>query len=156
MHSRGVSVSRSVRYAAAVVAVAPLGLLLWPAARAAANHPSAFTDQLFDPAEIVLEAGESTTLIADEAQVPIFDGDPTEMWLYNGSFPGPVIRQIASDAGPAPVTVNVTNNLDGKGPLTLHHHGNHSTPTNDGRPHNDALVLDAEIPEGETRAYEFE
>ncbi len=147
--------SGAVRWTAAMVVVLPLLLLVGPTLSASADH-TPFERPLFIAPEIVVEAGDSVDLVANEAQVQLFDGRPTEMWLYNGTFPGPTIRQIASVAGPAPVTVNLRNALEGKGPLTLHHHGNHSTPTNDGRSHNDVHVPDALIPEGTARSYVFE
>ncbi|MGF1667725.1 MAG: multicopper oxidase domain-containing protein [Acidimicrobiia bacterium] len=147
--------SVSVRWVAAILVVLPLWLLAGPTLEASADH-TPFDRPLFIAPEIVLEAGERANLVADEAQVQVLDGELTEMWLYNGTFPGPTIRQVASDAGPAPVTVNLRNALEGKGPLTLHHHGNHSTPANDGRSHNDIYVPDALIPQGADRDYVFE
>jgi spore coat protein A, manganese oxidase len=154
MQLRRVS-SVSVRWGAAVLVMLPLWLLVGPTQQASADH-TPFDRPLFIAPEIVVEAGDRVQLVADEAQVQVLDGGPTEMWLYNGTFPGPTIRQIASATGPAPVTVNLRNALEGKGPLTLHHHGNHSTPTNDGRSHNDIYVPDALIPQGADRDYVFE
>ena len=60
-----------------------------------------------------------------EACVPILDGQCTNMWTYGGTYPGLTIRR------PTGQTTNVTftNNLNpAAGELTIHNHGNHSTP----------------------------
>ena len=68
------------------------------------------------------------------------------MWTYGGTYPGLTIRR------PTGQTTNVTfsNNLDpAVGALTVHNHGNHSSPENDGRP-NEFL-----IETGESRTYTY-
>ena len=68
------------------------------------------------------------------------------MWTYGGTYPGLTIRR------PTGQTTNVTftNNLDpAAGELTVHNHGNHSSPENDGQP-DDFL-----IPTGGSRTYTY-
>ena len=75
--------------------------------------------------------GSNITLTARLADVQILPGAKTRMWTYNGTFPGPTIRR------PTGQTTHVTlvNDLPAEaGELTLHNHGNHSTPENDGQP----------------------
>jgi spore coat protein A len=79
-----------------------------------------------------------------ETCVQILDGPCTNMWTYHGTFPGPTLRR------PTGQTTNVTftNNLDpAAGELTVHNHGNHSSPENDGQPE------DFLIATGESRTY---
>ncbi len=82
----------------------------------------------------------------DEGCVPILDGPCTNMWTYGGTYPGLTIRR------PTGQTTNVTftNNLDpAAGALTVHNHGNHSSPENDGQPE------DFLIGTGESRTYTY-
>jgi FtsP/CotA-like multicopper oxidase with cupredoxin domain len=82
----------------------------------------------------------------NEGCVPILDGPCTNMWTYAGTYPGLTIRR------PTGQTTNVTftNNLDAAaGALTVHNHGNHSSPENDGQP-NDFLIAT-----GESRTYTY-
>jgi FtsP/CotA-like multicopper oxidase with cupredoxin domain len=79
--------------------------------------------------------GSNITLTAKLADVQILPGAKTRMWTYNGTFPGPTIRRPTGQT----TTVTLVNNLPvASGELTLHNHGNHSTPENDGQP--DALL----------------
>jgi spore coat protein A len=81
-----------------------------------------------------------------ETCVQILDGPCTNMWTYRGTYPGLTIRR------PTGQTTNVTftNNLDpAAGALTVHNHGNHSSPENDGQP-DDFL-----IGTGESRTYTY-
>ncbi len=121
------------RWLAAVAGMAA-ALLLYPMTTASATH-TAFSNALVIPPEIVVGLGGTVELVADEASVPILAGQTTDMWTFNGTFPGPTIRQQASATGPAPITVKVTNQLDTAGAITVHNHGNHSEPRYDGRPH---------------------
>jgi FtsP/CotA-like multicopper oxidase with cupredoxin domain len=90
--------------------------------------------------------GANITLVAAEADVDILGGPPTRMWTYNGSFPGPTIRRPTG----AVTQVTVVHNLPAAvGDLTLHNHGNHSTPENDGHP------ADYLIPPGTSRTYTY-
>jgi FtsP/CotA-like multicopper oxidase with cupredoxin domain/Ca2+-binding RTX toxin-like protein len=120
--------------ALAVLTVAPV---------AEANHPAPFAKPLNIPSGLT---GSSITLTAQESNVPIFDGTPTRMWTYNGTFPGPTIRQTTGQ----PTQVTLVNNLSAAGNLTLHNHGNHSAPQYDGQPHSFL------VPPGGSRTYLYE
>ncbi|MGE5156175.1 MAG: multicopper oxidase family protein [Betaproteobacteria bacterium] len=75
--------------------------------------------------------GADITLTAKLADVQILPGARTRMWTYNGTFPGPTIRRPTGQT----TKVTLVNTLPAAaGDLTLHNHGNHSTPENDGQP----------------------
>ncbi len=101
------------------------------AGAAAASHSSAssaFSRPLVIPPVVT---DSNITLTAAETDVQILPGAKTRMWTYNGSFPGPTIRRPTGQT----TTVKGVNNLpSAAGSLTLHHHGNHSSPENDGHP----------------------
>jgi spore coat protein A len=68
------------------------------------------------------------------------------MWTYGGTYPGLTIRRPTGQM----THVTFTNNLDpGAGALTVHNHGNHSSPENDGQPE------DFLIGTGESRTYTY-
>ncbi len=95
-----------------------------------ANRALSFSNPLVVPPVIT---GTNISLTATLANVQILDGAPTQMWTYNGVFPGPTIHQTTG------TTTNVTlsNNLPSSaGSLTLHHHGSHSTGESDGQADN--------------------
>jgi spore coat protein A, manganese oxidase len=95
---------------------------------AGANHPGPFLKPLAIPQTLT---GSDITLTAQEADVPIFAGTPTRMWTYNGTFPGPMIRRPTGAA----TRVRLDNALPAAvGSLSLHNHGNHSSPESDGQP----------------------
>ena len=88
-----------------------------------------FSTPLFIPTQVT---GASIDMSIDEACIQILAGPCTNMWTYGGTFPGPTIRR------PTGQTTDITfnHNLDASaGPLTVHHHGNHSSPEHDGQPH---------------------
>jgi len=90
----------------------------------------AFTRPLIVPKVLT---GPNITLTAKLAEVQILPGTKTKMWTYNGTFPGPTIRRPTGQT----TTVTLVNDLPAEaGDLTLHNHGNHSTPENDGQPDN--------------------
>ena len=62
------------------------------------------------------------------AQKEIFPGLQTQVWGYNGSFPGPTIRARAGRN----VVVKQTNNLQVE--ATVHLHGGHVPASSDGHP----------------------
>ncbi len=65
----------------------------------------------------------------DEACVQILDGPCTYMWTYGGTYPGLSIRRPTGQT----TRVTFTNNLDPiAGGLTVHNHGNHTSPIDDG------------------------
>src|SRR3990172_1635356 len=88
-----------------------------------------FTTPLYAPPVLT---SANLNISIDEACIQVLPTGPcTNMWTYDGTFPGPTIRR------PTGQTTNVTftNNLDpAAGDMTVHNHGNHSSPENDGRP----------------------
>lgn len=118
--------NRASRAAFALPLIAATVALL-AAGGAGAEHGTAFTRPLFIPPVLT---GPDVALTAREADVQILDGQPTRMWTYNGTFPGPTIRATTGQ----PTNVTLTNSLPAAGSLTLHNHGNHSSPENDGQP----------------------
>jgi FtsP/CotA-like multicopper oxidase with cupredoxin domain len=87
------------------------------------------------------------TISMEEACIQIRPGPCTNMWTYGGTFPGPTIRRPTGE----PTYVTFTNNLPATaGEMTVHHHGNHSSPENDGQPHHHL------IPAGQSLMYTYE
>ncbi len=107
-----------------------------------AGHGTAFTRPLFIPPVLT---GQNISLTAREADVQILNGEATRMWTYNGTFPGPTIRATSGQ----PTNVTLTNSLPAAGALSLHNHGNHSTPANDGQP--DSFL----IAPGQSKTYAY-
>jgi FtsP/CotA-like multicopper oxidase with cupredoxin domain len=94
----------------------------------AAAGPGDFRSPLRTPPVLT---GSHITLVAKEALVQVLPGTPTRMWTFNGVFPGPVIRRPSGK----PVRVTVKHRLPASaGTLTIHHHGAHATPSEDGQP----------------------
>ena len=54
----------------------------------------------------------------------------TEVWGYNGIYPGPTIKQVEND--PVPMVVKMTNTLPN--PTSTHLHGSPTQPAHDGHP----------------------
>jgi FtsP/CotA-like multicopper oxidase with cupredoxin domain len=80
--------------------------------------------------------GSHVTLVAKEALVQLVPGMPTRMWTFNGTFPGPIIRRPSG----TPTRVTVKHRLPKKaGTLTIHHHGAHSVPGEDGQPERNVI-----------------
>ena len=124
----------------AIAAVALLGGLVFAAPAGAAG----FTDPL--PIPQVLDADE-ITIHAAKTLVPILPGAPTEMWTFNGTFPGPTIRRQAGET----TKINFVNDLPSDtGALTIHNHGEHATSADDGQP-DDELIQP-----GQTRPYTYD
>lgn len=66
-----------------------------------------------------------------EAPIQILPGNPTRMWTYGGTFPGPTIRRPAGKR----TKITFVNKLPPKaGHLTTHLHGGHNRATFDGQP----------------------
>jgi spore coat protein A len=81
--------------------------------------------------------GDHVTLVAREALVQALPGVPTRMWTFNGSFPGPLIRRTSG----RPLRVTVQHRLPASvGSLTIHHHGSHSAPPEDGQPERNVIA----------------
>jgi FtsP/CotA-like multicopper oxidase with cupredoxin domain len=86
------------------------------------------------------------TLVAREALVQLTPGAPSRMWTFNGAFPGPLIRRPSG----RPTLVTVQHRLPKSvGTLTIHHHGAHATPGEDGQPETNV------IPPGGQRTYTY-
>jgi FtsP/CotA-like multicopper oxidase with cupredoxin domain len=110
---------------------------------APANHPAPFVSPLAFPPALT---ASDITLTAQVAPVQIFSGAPTQMWTYNGTFPGPTIRRPTGEI----TRVKLVNNLpSAAGSITLHNHGNHSEPASDGQP--DSFL----VPTGGHRTYYY-
>lgn len=87
------------------------------------------------------------SLVAREADVQLLPGQPTKMWTFGGTWPGPTIRRPSGQQ----TTVRVTNDLPAEvGDITVHHHGGHQAAEHDGGP-----VQDPVLP-GATRTYVYE
>ncbi|NUQ76845.1 MAG: multicopper oxidase family protein [Polyangiaceae bacterium] len=84
-------------------------------------------------------------LAAAPAVLPLFDGQPMEVWAYNGQVPGPVIRVRQGDR----LRVTFTNRLSQ--PTTVHWHGVRVPNAMDGVPN----VTQPAVPPGGTFVYEF-
>jgi spore coat protein A len=81
--------------------------------------------------------GSHVTLVAKEALVQLVPGVPTRMWTFNGTFPGPIIRRPSG----TPTRVTVKHRLSKSvGTLTIHHHGAHSVPGEDGQPERNVIA----------------
>ncbi|MFP5361196.1 MAG: multicopper oxidase family protein [Thermoleophilia bacterium] len=75
--------------------------------------------------------GQDIEIDIAQTQEQILPGNPTTMWTYDGSFPGPLIRRPTG----VPTNVTFTNNLPaGAGSLSVHHHGTQAPEEDDGHP----------------------
>jgi spore coat protein A, manganese oxidase len=106
---------------------------------------AAFEQPLYIPPVLT---GSQVTLQMRQADVQVKPtGPPTRMWTYNGRFPGPTIRRPSGTV----TKITFRNDLPTSfGSATIHHHGSHSRPSEDGQP-NDFL-----IPPGGQRTYSYE
>jgi FtsP/CotA-like multicopper oxidase with cupredoxin domain len=84
-------------------------------------------------------------LEAAPAILPLLDGQPLEVWAYNGQVPGPTIRVRRGDK----LRVTFTNRLPQ--PTTVHWHGVRVPNAMDGVPD----VTQPAVPPGGTFVYEF-
>ena len=106
--------------------------------------PNPFVNPLYAPPVLT---SPNINISIEYACIQILPGPCTNMWTYGGTFPGSTIRR------PTGQTTNVTftNNLDAaSGDMSVHNHGNHSSPPNDGRPH------EYLIPSGGFRTYTYD
>jgi FtsP/CotA-like multicopper oxidase with cupredoxin domain len=102
-----------------------------------------FTTPLYAPPVLT---GANINIGIQYACIQVLPGPCTNMWTYGGTFPGPTIRRPTGQQ----TNVTFTNNLDpASGEMTVHHHGNHSAPVDDGRP--DEFL----IPSGGFRTYTY-
>jgi spore coat protein A len=70
-------------------------------------------------------------LTMHEAEVAALPGQPTQMWTYGGSFPGPTIRRPAGEL----TEVTFVHELPAAvGELSVHLHGGHNRSSEDGQP----------------------
>jgi FtsP/CotA-like multicopper oxidase with cupredoxin domain len=105
--------------------------------------PTPFSHRLRFP-PVTTDAEVSVSI--NEKCVPILDGPCTNMWTYGGTYPGLTIRRPTGQM----TNVTFTNNLvQAAGSLTVHNHGNHSSPEDDGQP-DDFLIAP-----GESRTYTY-
>jgi FtsP/CotA-like multicopper oxidase with cupredoxin domain len=75
--------------------------------------------------------GDDLTIRMFEADVPVLPGQPTRMWTYDGTFPGPTIRR----PGGRPTRITFVHELpEQAGHLTVHRHGGHNRASEDGQP----------------------
>jgi spore coat protein A len=110
----------------------------------AASTPADFSHPLLFPP---VNTNANVSIGIDEACVQLIDGPCTNMWTYGGTYPGLTIRRPTGQR----TYITFTNELDpAAGEMTVHNHGNHSTPDNDGQP--DTLL----IPTGGSRTYTYE
>lgn len=82
-------------------------------------------------------AGGAIELVQQAASVEIIPGTHTEVWGYNGTFPGPILELRSG----RPTTVRVTNELPV--PTSTHLHGGVTPPEFDGYPTH--LVVPAQL-----------
>lgn len=91
------------------------------------TFPVAFSQNpLFIPDTL---AGTSFSLSVQTGTKQFLSGNTTPTYGYNGNFLGPTLLIKKDDS----ITINVTNNLPVK--TTVHWHGFHVAPKNDGGPH---------------------
>src|SRR5436190_21641406 len=115
-----------------------------PATRIAASIPAGFSHPLLFPP---VNSNANISIGINEACVQILDGPCTNMWTYGGTYPGLTIRRPTGQR----TNATFTNNLGPEaGEMTIHNHGNHSSPANDGQP--ESLL----IPAGGSRTYTYE
>jgi FtsP/CotA-like multicopper oxidase with cupredoxin domain len=88
---------------------------------------------------------KEVTLVAEKSELQLLDGNPVEVWTYNGQVPGPEIRVTKGDT----LKINFTNNLPQE--TTIHFHGIRVPNAMDGVPG----VTQEPIKPGETFVYEF-
>ncbi|XXZ46047.1 multicopper oxidase domain-containing protein [Sorangium sp. So ce327] len=97
------------------------------------------------------EAAEPTGVVRDVAleagpvTLPLLDGQPLDVWAYNGQVPGPTIRVRLGER----LRVTFTNRLTR--PTTVHWHGVRLPNAMDGVPG----VTQPAVPPGGTFVYEF-
>ncbi|MBS4099810.1 multicopper oxidase domain-containing protein [Tsukamurella paurometabola] len=87
---------------------------------------------------LVDNAGEHYRFVQRRARTTVIPGYETEIWGYDGRFPGPTIRARRG----RPVLVHVLNELDV--PTVMHLHGGHTPAESDGYPTD--LVVPASWP----------
>jgi FtsP/CotA-like multicopper oxidase with cupredoxin domain len=104
--------------------------------------PEPFATALFAPP---VQTSANISMNIEEACIQILPGPCTNLWTYGGTFPGNTIRRPTGET----TQVTFTNTLPSEN-MTVHNHGNHSSPIDDGRPH------ELLIPPGGSRTYTYE
>ena len=104
-----------------------------PAAPApVARQPLSGGAPLREPARLANQSGTAGrfagTLTLAETRHALLPGEPTRLWTYNGSVPGPVIELTAGDQ----VSLTLRNRLAES--TTVHWHGLPVAPEFDGHP----------------------
>jgi FtsP/CotA-like multicopper oxidase with cupredoxin domain len=95
--------------------------------------PPAFSTALTFPPSTT---SSNIAISIQPACLPILPGPCTNLWTYGGSFPGLTIRRPTGQT----TQVTFTNDLPpAAGEMTVHTHGAHTSPENDGRP-NEFLI----------------
>lgn len=124
-----------------LVVAGTVAATVWPASAAV----TPFSTRLTIPP---VYTGDNIDIHMRQTGVQIMPTGPaTQMWTYNGTFPGPTIRR------PSGRTTRVTFHNDlpvTAGETTIHNHGNHSRPAEDGQPNTQL------IPTGGQRTYVYE
>lgn len=113
---------------ALVTTAAATGGLFKSMAKTARAEFPAFVQKL--PIPKVLTA-KDITLVARETDVQLAPGLPTKMWTYNGTFPGPTIRRPSGTRTRVRLQNKLPKSADS---LTMHLHGGHNAPGEDGQP----------------------
>jgi FtsP/CotA-like multicopper oxidase with cupredoxin domain len=127
--------------AVGLVVVGAVTVTAWPASAAVTPFATALT---IPP----VLTGANIDIRMRQTGVQIMPTGPaTQMWTYAGIFPGPTIRR------PSGQTTRVTFHNDlpvTAGETTVHNHGNHSVPAQDGQPNTQL------IPTGGQHTYVYE
>ena len=91
-------------------------------------RPEKFTAALRIP-PVITDA--EIEIAMHRADVAVLPGAKTQMWTYDGTFPGPTIRRPAGER----TRVTFDHRLPAAaGELTVHLHGGHNTSADDGQP----------------------
>jgi len=94
--------------------------------------------------DFLLAGADFYDITMRRAKAPILPGQMTEIWGYNGLFPGPTIVAMRGQ----PVVIRFTNQLS---TLTesiqtvIHYHGGHTTPRSDGYPSDTIAPSDSRV-----------
>src|SRR6478736_5200935 len=113
---------------------------------APAATPGSFTHPLVFPP---VDTNGNVSVSIDEGCIQILDGPCTNMWTYGGTYPGILIRRPTGQT----TQVTFTNNLNPlTGGSTVHNHGSHATPENDGQSYGANFLFEP----GTSRTYTYE
>lgn len=136
-------IAGAVTAALAIAAASGTNKIAPGATRAEAGAVPPFSTPLFIPPVLT---DPNISINMQQTCEQVLPGPCTNMWTYNGTFPGPTIRRPTGQTA----KVTFSNNLPlAAGPASVHNHGNHSSPENDGSPHKYL------IPNGDSREYTY-